>query len=55
MNPSTESEQTHGTAERQAQKDLTERVGARLVPPTKTSNLKWSTWRARVTPRREAR
>ena len=55
MNSATESEQGHGTAEREAQRALTERVGGRLGSPTKASSRKWSTWKARVTPRREGR
>jgi hypothetical protein len=44
----------HGTAERQEQKDLTQRVGTRLLPLSKKpSNLKWGTWKARVSPSRE--
>jgi len=53
MNPATTSD-PHGTAERQEQKDLTERVGIRLLPLSKRpSNLKWGTWKARVSPSRE--
>jgi hypothetical protein len=47
MNSATESLESEGVVERQAQKDLTERVGVRLTARSKARNLKWSTWKWR--------
>jgi hypothetical protein len=33
-----------GAAQRRAQRKLTDRVGVRLVRPSKSHNLKWRTW-----------
>jgi hypothetical protein len=43
----TESYETEGVAERQAQKALTDKVGVSLVRRSKASNFKWSTWKWR--------
>jgi hypothetical protein len=55
MNPATGSYQSEGVAERQAQKELTERVGVTLVRRSKANNLKLSTWKWRLGIRGEAR
>jgi hypothetical protein len=36
--------ESEGVAERRAQRQLTERVGVRLVRRSKSHNLKWRTW-----------
>jgi hypothetical protein len=43
----TESYESEGVTERQAQKALTEKVGVTLVRRSKASNFKWSTWKWR--------
>jgi hypothetical protein len=43
----TETYESEGQAERQAQKALTEKVGVSLVRRSKANNLKWSTWKWR--------
>jgi hypothetical protein len=40
----TGSYESEGVAERRAQRELTERVGVRLVRRSKSHNLKWRTW-----------
>jgi hypothetical protein len=55
MDPATGYHESEGAAERQAQKDLTERVGVTLVRRDKAHNLKWSTWKWRFGKREEAR
>jgi hypothetical protein len=47
MIQATEQREGEGVAERRAQKELTDRVAVRLERPSKSSNLKWSTWRWR--------
>jgi hypothetical protein len=44
-----------GVAERRAQRELTERVGVRLVRRSKAHNLKWRTWTWRFGLRRGAK
>ncbi len=44
MSPTTGSYEAEGVAERRAQRELTERVGVRLVRRSKGHNLKWRTW-----------
>jgi hypothetical protein len=48
MSSATESNPNDGSAQREAQKDLTARLGAPLVRRAKTTNLKWSTWKWRL-------
>ena len=55
MNPATESQQSHGSAQRLRQKELTERLCVMPVRRTKTRNLKLSTWKARFGVGAEAR
>ena len=55
MSPTTGSYEGEGTAERRAQKKLTEKVGVRLVQRTKSHNLKWRTWTWRFGLRRGAK
>jgi hypothetical protein len=43
----TDSYESEGLAERQAQTVLTEKVGVTLVRRSKASNFKWSTWKWR--------
>jgi hypothetical protein len=40
--------ESEGAAERRAQRELTERVGVRLVRRGNTTTLKWSTWKWRL-------
>jgi hypothetical protein len=51
----TETYESEGLAERQAQKVLTEKVGVTLLRRSKASNLKWSTWKWRLGMRKQAR
>jgi hypothetical protein len=44
MSPTAGSYDGEGAAERRAQRELTERVGVRLVRRSKAHNLKWRTW-----------
>jgi hypothetical protein len=44
-----------GAAQRRAQRELTDRVGVRLVRPSKSHNLKWRTWTWRFGFRRGAK
>jgi hypothetical protein len=44
MSPTTGSYESEGVAERRAQRELTERVGVRLVRRSKSHNLEWRTW-----------
>jgi hypothetical protein len=44
MSLTAESFEGEGAAERRAQRELTDRVGVRLVRPSKSHNLKWRTW-----------
>jgi hypothetical protein len=55
MNAINRPAESDGAPERQAQKDLTERVGAPLVRRSGADNRKWSTWASRLTPRRKVR
>jgi hypothetical protein len=55
MSPSTGSYESEGVAERRAQRELTERVGVRLVRRSKSDNLEWRTWTGRFGIRRRAR
>jgi hypothetical protein len=55
MTRAIESDQSDGSVERQAQKDLTARLGAPLVRRSKGNNLKWSTWKSRLGAHRESR
>ena len=52
MNSATES--THGSAQLQRQKELTERLCILPARRSKGHNLKWSTWKWRLGMRREA-
>ena len=47
MSTTARSDEREGIAERRAQRELTERVGARLVRRSKSHNLKWRTWTSR--------
>jgi hypothetical protein len=53
MSTATESPPIHGTEERLRQKELTERLGVTPVRRSKSSNLKWSTWKWRLRMRGE--
>jgi hypothetical protein len=48
MDTDTQTYESEGVAERQAQKELTERVGVTLVRRSGSSNFKWSTWKWRL-------
>jgi hypothetical protein len=47
MSQATEKREEEGVAERRAQRELTDRVAVRLERRSKSSNLRWSTWRWR--------
>jgi hypothetical protein len=47
MSQATEQQEEEGVAERRAQRELTDRVAVRLERRSKSSNLRWSTWRWR--------
>jgi hypothetical protein len=51
----TESYESEGVAERQAQKVLTDKVGVTLGRRSKASNFKWSTWKWRFGMRGQSR
>jgi hypothetical protein len=55
MSPTAGSYGGEGAAERRAQRELTERVGVRLVRRSKAHNLKWRTWTWRFGFRRGAK
>ncbi len=53
MSQATEQREGECIAEQRSQKELTDRVGARLERPSRSSNLKQSTWRRRFGLRRK--
>jgi hypothetical protein len=55
MDPGTRSYEVEGVAERRLQKELTEKVGIRLVQRSKSHNFKWRTWTWRFGLRRGAK
>jgi hypothetical protein len=55
MSPTAGSYEGEGAAERRAQRELTDRVGVRLVRRSKAHNLKWRTWTWRFGLRRGAK
>ena len=50
-----DSDQTDGSTERRAQRDLTARVGAPLERQSKGTGGKWSAWKSRLGSRKQPR
>jgi hypothetical protein len=55
MDSAAKPDQSEGASERQAQKELTGRVGVTLTRRTKADNRKLGSWKSRFGLRREAR
>ncbi len=55
MSEATKSYEAEGVAERRTQRELTDKVAVPLAQRSKSSNLKWSTWKWRVGIRGRAR